>query len=53
MPKLTLDHPKRMLHFGADIGINLLNPIGHGKADFFHLNLTHETLNWVTFVDLS
>ncbi len=26
---------------------------GGGKADLFHLNLTHETLNWVTFADLS
>ena len=25
---------------------------GYGKADLFHLNETHETLNWVTFADL-
>ncbi len=25
---------------------------GGGKADLFHLNLTHETLNWVTFADV-
>jgi hypothetical protein len=25
---------------------------GGGKADLFHLNLTHEALNWVTFADV-
>ncbi len=25
---------------------------GGGKADLFHLNLTLETLNWVTFADV-
>jgi hypothetical protein len=25
---------------------------GGGKADLFHLNLTREALNWVTFEDL-
>lgn len=25
---------------------------GGSKADLFHLNLMHETLNWVTFADL-
>jgi len=25
---------------------------GGGKADLFHLNLTHKTLNWATFIDI-
>jgi hypothetical protein len=27
MPELTLDHPKLMLHLGADTGFDLFNPI--------------------------
>ena len=34
MPELTLDHPKRMLHLGADTGFDLFNPIGQGVAGF-------------------
>jgi hypothetical protein len=32
--KLTLDHPKRMLHLGADTGFDLFNPISQGLAGF-------------------
>jgi hypothetical protein len=37
--------------------LTLARALGHkfesgcGKADLFHLNLTHEALNWVTFAD--
>jgi hypothetical protein len=34
MPELTLDHPKRMLHLGADTGFDLFNPISQGVAGF-------------------
>jgi hypothetical protein len=34
MPELTLDHPKRMLHLGADTGFDLFNPISQGEAGF-------------------
>jgi hypothetical protein len=33
-PKLILDHPKRMLHLGADTGFDLFNPISQGVAGF-------------------
>ena len=33
MPKLTLDHPKRMLHLGADAGLELFELIRQGVAD--------------------
>jgi hypothetical protein len=34
MPELTLDHPKRMLHLGADTGFDLFNPISQDVAGF-------------------
>ena len=34
VPELTLDHPKRMLHLGADAGLELFNSISQGVAGF-------------------
>jgi hypothetical protein len=33
MPELTLDHPKRMLHLGADAGLELFKLIRQCVAD--------------------
>ncbi len=33
-PELTLDHPKRMLHLGAETGFDLFNTISQGLAGF-------------------
>ena len=34
MPELTLNHPKRLFHLGADAGFDFFNLIGQGVAEF-------------------